>query len=120
MKRKLIVAVLLAGLTAAAAWWVWPSSKTADPAGLKLFGNVDIREVNLGFRVPGKLLEVLRDEGDAVRPGDKLARLDEEPIRREVPILSPKFLPPVSFNLRQRAGKTRRLTPSSPSGRMRP
>jgi len=34
--------------------------------------------------VPGKLLEVLRDEGDAVRPGDKLARLDDEPLRREV------------------------------------
>jgi HlyD family secretion protein len=84
MKRKLIVAVLLAGLSAAAAWWVWPNAKHADTAGLKLFGNVDIREVNLGFRVPGKLLEVLRDEGDAVRSGDKLARLDDEPIRREV------------------------------------
>jgi HlyD family secretion protein len=40
--------------------------------------------VNLGFRVGGRLAEVLRDEGDAVKAGDPLARLDDEPIRREV------------------------------------
>jgi HlyD family secretion protein len=50
---------------------------------LRLYGNVDIREVNLGFRVSGRILEVLRDEGDEVKAGEILARLDDEPYRRD-------------------------------------
>jgi HlyD family secretion protein len=45
---------------------------------------VDIREVSLGFRVSGRLREVLRDEGDAVKANEILARLDDEPYCREV------------------------------------
>jgi HlyD family secretion protein len=49
-----------------------------------LHGNVDIREVNLGFRVAGRIAEITHEEGDAVTAGEVLARLDEEPFRREV------------------------------------
>ncbi len=49
-----------------------------DP-GLTLYGNVDIREVDLGFRVAGKLKEVFFDEGDAIEPGDLLCTLDTKP-----------------------------------------
>ena len=34
------------------------------------------RHSNLGFEIPGTLVEVLREEGDAVARGDALARLD--------------------------------------------
>ncbi|HRE32592.1 MAG TPA: biotin/lipoyl-binding protein, partial [Candidatus Berkiella sp.] len=46
---------------------------------IHLFGNVDIRQVELGFRVKGRLLTMLHEEGDFVRQGDKLALLDKEP-----------------------------------------
>jgi len=46
---------------------------------LKLFGNVDIREVELSFRVPGRLAEVRVDEGDPVKTGQILATLDAQP-----------------------------------------
>ncbi len=52
--------------------------------GLTLYGNVDIRDVNLGFRVAGRLMELYRDEGDLVRAGDLLGRLDPGPYEREV------------------------------------
>lgn len=48
---------------------------------LKLYGNVDIREVELSFRVPGRLAEVRVDEGDAVKAGDVLAVLDAQRYR---------------------------------------
>lgn len=51
---------------------------------LVLYGNVDIREVNLGFRVYGKVKELFFDEGDRVKLGDKLATLDDVPYVEEV------------------------------------
>lgn len=83
MKKRIILVVLVLA-AGAAAWW-FARGKHADPSGpLQLYGNVDIREVNLGFRVSGRVLEVLRDEGDPVAAGDVLARLDSVPYEREV------------------------------------
>lgn len=46
---------------------------------LKLSGNVDIRDVDLGFRVFGRLVAVYFDEGDRIAPGDLVAQLDKQP-----------------------------------------
>ncbi|MHB1948237.1 MAG: efflux RND transporter periplasmic adaptor subunit [Gammaproteobacteria bacterium] len=51
---------------------------------LILYGNVDIRDVNLGFRVSGRLQTLKVDEGDRVQPGELIAQLDPEPYIREV------------------------------------
>jgi HlyD family secretion protein len=50
---------------------------------LTLYGNVDIREVTLGFRVAGRVATLLVDEGEAVREGQVLARLDAKPLELE-------------------------------------
>ncbi|MBS0579482.1 MAG: secretion protein HlyD [Proteobacteria bacterium] len=51
------------------------------PAGtLTLYGNVDIRSVNLGFRVPGRIATMPVDEGARVKAGEVLARLDTQPL----------------------------------------
>lgn len=46
---------------------------------LTLHGHVDIREVDLGFRVSGRVARMLHEEGDRVEAGDALAQLDDEP-----------------------------------------
>ena len=46
------------------------------PTILVIYGNVDIRDVNLGFRVPGRIQTVLKDEGDSVSRGELVASLD--------------------------------------------
>ena len=51
---------------------------------LVLYGNVDIREVNLGFRVAGRVASLAVDEGDAVHAGQVLGQLDAAPIEREL------------------------------------
>ena len=48
-------------------------------AMLKLFGNVEIRRVNLAFRVSGRIQEICFEEGDRVSKGDVIARLDRRP-----------------------------------------
>ena len=42
----------------------------------QLFGNVDIREVQLAFRVPGRIRTLLVDEGSPVQRGQLLGELD--------------------------------------------
>jgi HlyD family secretion protein len=50
-------------------------------AELTLYGNVDIREVDMAFRQPGRISRVAFDEGSAVKAGDLLAELDPQPYK---------------------------------------
>jgi HlyD family secretion protein len=84
MKKAIPILLLVLALTFGGLWYARDRLRHSEDAALQLYGNVDIREVNLGFRVSGRLQEVLRDEGDAVKVGETLARLDDEPYRREV------------------------------------
>ncbi|NVP58299.1 secretion protein HlyD [Mycoplana rhizolycopersici] len=43
-----------------------------------LYGNIDIRQVSLAFRVDGRIMEAMVDEGDVIKRGDLLARLDKD------------------------------------------
>ncbi len=60
-----------------AAFYRYEEEKNNDY--LTLYGNVDVRIVNLGFRVMGKLEKMYFEEGDVVKPGDLLAELDPSP-----------------------------------------
>ncbi len=82
MSRKPFLLLLVVVVLGFAVQWFWKASHPST--GLVLSGNVDIREVNLGFRVSGKVKEVLKQEGDAVHAGDIVARLDDQPYRQEV------------------------------------
>ena len=53
---------------------------------LTLYGNVDIREVELAFRVAGRLESMYYDEGDAVDAGELLAELDSQPYREALAV----------------------------------
>lgn len=82
MKRIVPIVVLLAVIAGGVCWARnRQAHRTTDV--LRLYGNVDIREAQLGFRVPGRLAAVLVDEGDAVGSETVVARLDDAPYRRE-------------------------------------
>lgn len=46
---------------------------------LVLYGNVDIRQVDLGFRVFGRVEKLYFDEGDVVKAGQLMASLEQTP-----------------------------------------
>ena len=80
MSRKRILLVLGLVVVCGSGWYVVRNGARRS-AGLRLYGNVDIRQVELSFRVPGKIAEVRVDEGDRVKTGDVLAVLDAKPYR---------------------------------------
>ncbi|MCH4545341.1 secretion protein HlyD [Rhizobium changzhiense] len=83
MKRVLPLVILLLVAAGAAAWWYGLPEKLGWlPEARRefvLYGNVDIRQVSLGFRVSGRLAELHADEGDVVKTGTVLAKLDAAP-----------------------------------------
>ena len=74
--KKLILIVFLAAC-AAAGWHAWHQiDRSAADAGIRLYGNVDIRQVSLAFEQNGRILELMAEEGDSVKRGQLLARMD--------------------------------------------
>lgn len=84
MSRRIII--LAAALIAAgfAAWWAYGLYWKPSGAAPVFYGNVDIRDVALGFRVSGKIAQMHVDEGDAVTAGQLLASLDLQPFANDV------------------------------------
>jgi membrane fusion protein YbhG len=75
--RRLIIGLLIAGLAAAGVGWRVYGGNAGPQSGLVLLGNVDIRQVDLAFKVSGRLAEMTFDEGDAVSKGDVVAILEK-------------------------------------------
>jgi HlyD family secretion protein len=81
---KKIISVVIILFVVAGIGWLYNKYHPAKESAMILYGNVDIREVNLGFRVAGKLAKLVYDEGDKVKCGEVIARLDDEPYRNQV------------------------------------
>lgn len=77
MKKPVIVVLIIVLLAALAGGWFWYQSK--QDKGLTLYGNVDIRTVNMSFRVGGRLQTLSVDEGDTIKAGQTLGQLDRAP-----------------------------------------
>jgi HlyD family secretion protein len=102
MKAKRLVPVLLLALLAGG--WYWYDQQQRTNGSLRLYGNVDIREVQLGFRVAGRLLQMNPEEGDRISAGTELARLDDTP-QQEALALADAQLAQAQANLqRMRTG----------------
>ncbi len=75
MKKRLIVAgIILAVVIAVIVFYRLNNSRNGN--GLTLSGNVEVTEVNVGFKIPGRVLSLFTDEGKLVSKGEKIAVLD--------------------------------------------
>lgn len=79
--KPTLVVVAIVAIASGSGFFFWMQRAGTDDSRLRLYGNVDIREVQLAFRQPGRLMEMAFDEGDAVSAGARLAALDAQPYR---------------------------------------
>ncbi|MBS4098177.1 MAG: HlyD family efflux transporter periplasmic adaptor subunit [Sulfuricella sp.] len=78
MKAKIAILLVFASLLGAAlVFWMRHSGQPA-PTTLTLQGNVDIRQVELAFNASGRIAALLAREGEEVRAGQVLGRLDTQ------------------------------------------
>jgi multidrug resistance efflux pump len=73
----LLLGLSLLGLTTALGVWLWQTQPWAPAsAGFRASGTLEADEVLVGSEVAGRIVALV-DEGESVRAGDALARLDD-------------------------------------------
>jgi HlyD family secretion protein len=88
---RIAVFGIFVGIIAFGAWYVFLRSSGVDSSLLVLQGNVEIRDVDLSFRVPGRIASLKVDEGDKVRDGQALATLDTDYLTDERDLASARM-----------------------------
>ena len=76
MTRKLVIVAVVVLVLAGAGYYWWAARHEENGRDLVLHGNVDLRQVDVAFNNSERIAAVLVQEGDRVRKGQLLARLD--------------------------------------------
>jgi HlyD family secretion protein len=81
MKKRIILILIVlaaAGAVAVAAVYVFRGMGSDKSSRIVVSGNIELTEVNIAFKTAGRLIERTVDEGDAVKKGQVIARLDRD------------------------------------------
>lgn len=81
-EKRFILAVLLLTLGGFALWRFVLSGNGPEDS-LRLSGNIELTEIEISFKLPGRLVEITADEGDAVTAGQVLARMDSAELQAQ-------------------------------------
>jgi HlyD family secretion protein len=73
--RRAVLILLFLGSGVAGCWW-WFTRPERAPKPFAMYGTIDLRQVQLAFNNSERIVAVLAEEGDRVRRGQVLARLD--------------------------------------------
>ncbi len=87
MKRRLPILVLLAALIGAG-WYLYPrlQKRSTTRNEIVLSGNIEAHESLVSFKVQGRIVDLPVEEGQSVKKGALLARLDDADYRQRVQI----------------------------------
>ena len=84
VRRKILLLVVVTiGAVGAAAWYFTHKGSAGDQV-LKLYGNVDIRQVQLAFNGSERIVTMQAREGDQVKKGQLLATMDKVRLENNV------------------------------------
>lgn len=81
-KRVLFAGVLI--IIGIAAFLIYRFVNKPEEGGIAVSGNVEVTEVNMGFKSSGRVVELLAEEGQKVKKGDRLAVLDSAELESQV------------------------------------
>lgn len=82
--RRSIVFILIGIIILSAIGYYYRYEASEKKDHLLLYGNVDVRQVDLSFRVSGRLNALLFEEGDFVPEGKLVAFLDKQPYEDQI------------------------------------
>ncbi|WP_245271780.1 biotin/lipoyl-binding protein [Rhizobium sp. IBUN] len=80
--KRIVIILILAVAIAGVAWWFLHNRNGSGE--LRLYGNVDFRQVDIAFNGSERVAEVLVEEGDRIKKDQVLARLDTSRPRPQV------------------------------------
>ena len=82
--RLLALLVIVALLAAGAAFYYSARPQASADGAIRVSGNIEVTEAEVSFKIPGRVVERLVSEGETVKAGQVVARLDDSESVREV------------------------------------
>jgi len=87
MKRAIVILLILAAATAAARYFYPRYARRPAPDNtLRVSGNIEAHESVLSFKVPGRIVALPVEEGQWLKTGAVIARLDNDDYRQQVAV----------------------------------
>ncbi len=81
MKKTLLIIILLAAI-GGGIWW-WHDAHSGDGNRILVSGNLELTLVDLSFKIAGRMTELTVREGDWVKKGQIIARLDPMQLQQQ-------------------------------------
>lgn len=83
-KKKLLILLPLVAVALVAGYKYLQKRSVKDPNVIRVSGNIELIDAEVSFKVPGRVEERLVDEGQPVKAGQIVARLDRAEFAQEV------------------------------------
>jgi HlyD family secretion protein len=83
MKRLVILILIAAAIGGVLYYFLIRDNKEGDTV-IKVSGNIEAIEADVGFKIPGRIVGRFYEEGDWVEKGKVLAKLDDEDLRQRL------------------------------------
>lgn len=81
-RKKVIIPVVVIAVAGVAFWrWLRPGE---DPNLIRVSGNIELTQIDLSFKTPGRIVQLAVDEGDAVQKDQLIAKLDETELQHNI------------------------------------
>jgi HlyD family secretion protein len=84
--KKYLVGILIIAAVAGLFYYFFSRENEEGNPFLKVSGNIEATEVDVGFKVSGRIVSRFVDEGDWVEKGKVLATLDDEDLRQRLEV----------------------------------
>ncbi|MCX8118508.1 MAG: efflux RND transporter periplasmic adaptor subunit [Desulfobacterota bacterium] len=86
MRKFVLLFILLAAFATSYLLVRVVGEREAEPPFLKVSGNIETTEVDVSFKVAGRISEIRVKEGDRVEKGQVIAKLEDEELRQRVEV----------------------------------
>ena len=85
MKRVLLIVIIALGI-AGLLYYFFTREKEEETTFIRVSGNIEATEVDVGFKISGRIVSRFFEEGDRVDQGKVLAKLDDEDLRNRLEV----------------------------------
>jgi HlyD family secretion protein len=82
--KRLIVGILILAVISGAVYFFLLRNQAGDDSIIQISGNIEATEVNVGFKISGRVVNLPLEEGDWVEKGKTIASLDDEDLRHRL------------------------------------
>ncbi len=84
MKKRRVVLILLVLAAAGGAWYWYYGRMNGATDRILVSGNLELTQVDLSFKTAGRMTELAVREGDFVKKGDLIAKLDDAQLAQQL------------------------------------